>query len=211
MLPLLNRLKKQGHRDIAKAQDLIVEALYTIFNSAVMHGGTAIWRCYQGNRFSEDIDVYLPKNEEQLNRFFEKLQQRGFRVEKKKIGAHSLYSQLTLNRTSVRLEALWKKVEGILKEYETVEGNSISIYTLSSEQLIQEKVSAYLNRRKIRDLYDIFILLREVREPQKIEKELQQLVTNFEKPVDESELKVLVLEGLVPTTEKMLEYIKNWR
>ena len=209
MIPLITRLRKQAHRDIAQAQDMIVETLYTVFNEAVMHGGTAIWRCYGGNRLSEDIDVYIPKNEERLNLFFEKLQRRGFHLEKKKIGENSLYSQLTLNRTSVRFEAIWKKTEGLLKDYEMVEGNSIPIYTLSAEQLIQEKVSAYLHRRKIRDLYDIFILLKEVREPDKVRQPLQQLLTNFNQPVDEWELKVLILEGLIPTSKKMVEYIKN--
>lgn len=211
MLPLVTRLKKQVHRDIAQAQDIVVETLYTVFNDAVIHGGTAIWRCYQGNRFSEDIDVYIPKHEEQLNRFFEKLQQRGFHLEKKKIGANSLYSQLTLNRTSVRFEAIWKKADGVLAEYETVEGNRITIYTLPVEELIKEKVNAYLGRRKIRDLYDIFVLLPQVRDPIKVHKNIAQLCTQFQEPLDEPELSVLVLEGLVPTSAKMREYIKNWR
>src|SRR3989344_5632430 len=158
-IPLILKLKREQRKEVARGQDLIVRTLINEFKDFVLHGGTAIWRCYGGNRFSEDVDVYIPKNEERLNLFFEKLQQRGFHLEKKKIGENSLYSQLTLNRTSVRLEAIWKKTEGLLKDYEMVEGNSIPIYTLSAEQLIQEKVSAYLHRRKIRDLYDIFILL----------------------------------------------------
>ena len=83
MKPIIQQLKKQAHRDIARAQDLIVEVLFSIIASAVMHGGTAIWRCYQGNRFSEDIDVYLPKDQQKLNAFFQKLQQQGFQIEKK--------------------------------------------------------------------------------------------------------------------------------
>ncbi len=210
MKPLITQLKKQTHRDIARAQDIIVETLYTIFNTAVMHGGTAIWRCYQGNRFSEDIDTYLPKDLPKLDAFFKKLQQRGFRIEKKKIGENSLYSQLLLNRTAVRFEAIWKKKEGTLKDYLTAEGNSITIYTLPPEELIAEKVQAYLQRRKIRDLYDTIILLRAVKDPSTVRAELQRLIAAFQPPVDESELAVLILEGLVPSPKKMLDYIKNW-
>jgi predicted nucleotidyltransferase component of viral defense system len=60
MIPLILRLKRANHKELAKAQDIIVKALYETFNEAVFHGGTCIWRCYGGNRFSEDIDVYLP-------------------------------------------------------------------------------------------------------------------------------------------------------
>jgi len=36
------------------------------------------------------------------------------------------------------------------------DGISILVNTLTLEEVIIEKVSAYLKRRKIRDLYDIF-------------------------------------------------------
>lgn len=61
-IPLMLKLRKSAHKDIAAAQDLIVESLYDTFNDAVLHGGTCIWRCYQGKRFSEDIDMYIPKD-----------------------------------------------------------------------------------------------------------------------------------------------------
>ncbi len=211
MIPLIARLKKQAHRDIAKAQDIIVETLYLVFTDAVIHGGTAIWRCYQGNRFSEDVDVYLPKDKEQVAQFFEKLQQRGFEIDKKKIGEVSIYSQLHLNRTAVRFEAIFKQIDGHLKDYETAEGNWVSIYTLTPAELIKEKVAAYLGRRKIRDLYDIIVLLRHVSVAADIQKDLNRLIVGFKEPLDEEELAVLILEGLIPTTSKMLEYIKNWK
>ncbi|HLC97252.1 MAG TPA: nucleotidyl transferase AbiEii/AbiGii toxin family protein [Candidatus Nanoarchaeia archaeon] len=207
---IIQQLKKQAHRDIARAQDIIVEVLFSLITPAVMHGGTAIWRCYQGNRFSEDIDVYLPKDCPKLNEFFQKLQQLGFRIEKKKIGEKSLFSQLTLNRVAVRFEAVWKTVDGILGDYSTAEGNIIPIYTLSPEDLIKEKAQAYLKRWKIRDLYDIIILLRAVKDPAKVRPDLQRLTMAFQKPVDEPELAILILEGLVPSSQKMIDYIKRW-
>ena len=92
MIPLILRLKKAMHKEVAKAQDMVVEPLYRVFNGAVLHGGTAIWRCYNGNRFSEDIDVYIPKNVDKLELLFEFLERKGFGIEKKKIGANSLFS-----------------------------------------------------------------------------------------------------------------------
>ncbi len=209
MIPLILKLKKLRHKEIAKAQDLIVEELYTVFNNAVMHGGTAIWRCYKGNRFSEDIDVYLTKNIEKLNILFSNLENKGFAIEKKKISENSLYSNLVFNGTAVRFEALFKNVEGILKEYETAEGNLITIYTLGAEELIKEKINAYSERLKIRDLYDIFFLLRYA-DKSKVKLDIKKLLKQFKKPLDEQELKILILEGLTPDVEKMIQYLKSF-
>ena len=209
MIPLILRLKKSSHKEIAKAQDLIVETIYQVFNDAVIHGGTSIWRCYNGNRFSEDIDVYLSRDLEKINKIFTLLEEKNFIVQKKRILENSLYSVLKFNREIVRFEALFKKVKGSLKEYEKIEGNFITIYTLKPEELIKEKIHAYLKRFKIRDLYDIFFLLRHVKDISQIKKELNELITKFKEPVDEKDLKVLILEGLTPDKEKMLEYIKN--
>ena len=208
-IPLMLRLKKESHKDIARAQDIIIEELYGIFDRAVIHGGTGIWRCYHGNRFSEDIDVYIPKDLAKLEILFHEFEKRGFIVEKKKITENSLYSNLNLNGVAVRFEALFKKESGLLKNYETAEGGLIVVYSLSSEGFIEEKVDAYLNRLKIRDLYDIFFLLR-YSDPKKIEKYLLKLIRNFKNPIDREDLKVLILEGVVPETGKMLDYIKNY-
>lgn len=209
MIPLILKIKKQKHREIAKTQDLVVEKLYKYFNNAVLHGGTAIWRCYKGNRFSEDIDIYIPRNVKIINELFESLKRAGFVIKKKKIGERSLFSVLELNRTEVRLEGVFKQVHGYLKEYETIDGNLIIVYTLSPEELIKEKVNTYTDRQKIRDLYDIFFLLRYVNNIGDITKNLSFLINNFRMPNDTKELKVLIIEGLVPDINKMLIYIKD--
>lgn len=210
MIPLILKLKKARHKKIAEAQDLVIEELYKEFGKAVLHGGTAIWRCYQGNRFSEDIDVYIPKKTNKINNLFENLRKKGFKIEKKKISRNSLYSSLKFDNINVRLEALFKKHKGFLKEYETVESNFISIYTLTPEELINEKINSYLKRNKIRDLYDIFFLLRHVKSKEQINKNLKKLIKNFRKPLDKEELKILIIQGLVPDAEKMLIYMKRF-
>lgn len=209
MMPLILKLKKAQHREIAQAQDMIVEELYNAFDNAVLHGGTAIWRCYKGSRFSEDIDAYIPKDAKKIDELFERLKKRGFVLLKKKIEENSIYSMLGYNRTVVRFEALFRNIAGSLKEYEAGDGNFLTVYTLTPEELIKEKVSAYLKRLKIRDLYDIFFLLRHVPNIESIKKDLNLLVDKFKIPADEKELKILVLEGLVPETKKMLEYIRT--
>ncbi|MBI2110303.1 nucleotidyl transferase AbiEii/AbiGii toxin family protein [Candidatus Woesearchaeota archaeon] len=210
MLPLILRLKRESHKQIALAQDIIVQEMYKIFNDAVLHGGTAIWRCYKGKRFSEDIDVYLKGEAEKINLFFSNLEKRGFTIKKKKIGENSLFSLLSINRTEVRFEALFKKKSGVLKEYETAEGNLITVYTLAPEEFINEKAEAYLKRLKVRDLYDVFFLLRYAQHKDKVKLSLQKITKGFKAPRDEKDLKILILEGVVPNVQDMKEYIKSY-
>ena len=82
-IPLILKLKKKAHKDIAEAQDIIIRELYTLFDKAVLHGGTSIWRCYGGNRFSEDIDVYIPNDQKRIDSLFEHLKKNGFVIYRK--------------------------------------------------------------------------------------------------------------------------------
>ncbi len=204
-LPLAARIKKKAHQDIAYAQDLIMEEVYSFFPRAVFHGGTAIWRCYQGNRFSEDIDMYL-LGKKNIDAFFERLQQKGFIIHKKMVKENSLYSELEFNRAIIRFEALFlAKKDAVLKEYELADGNYITVYTLTPEELLKEKINACLKRGKARDIYDIFFLLRlATKAPPELKK-----VTSI-KIIDEENLSAIILSGPIPTVKEMKEYIARW-
>ena len=208
-IPLILKLKRINHRKIAEAQDMIIKELYKVFDKAVLHGGTALWRCYEGNRFSEDVDVYIPREIRKINLLFEKFEKAGFKIIKKKIGENSIYSVLNFNGTLVRFEVLFKKIRGFLKEYAEINGSLMIVYTLTPEELIEEKLNTYLKRLKIRDLYDVFFLLRYVKIDEKIRKRLEHLIKNFKKPVDEQDLKIIIIEGLVPSIEDLFLRIKR--
>lgn len=110
----------------------------------------------------------------------------------------------------MRLEALFRKSDGHLGEYETVNGSLITVYTLTPEEFVKEKVSAYLGRKKVRDLYDIFFLLRYVKDRKAVKPDLEKLLKNYSEQVDEKDLKVLIIDGPAPSSGKMLEYVKRW-
>ena len=207
-IPLQARLKRESHRKIAYAQDLVVKEVYSVINNAVLHGGTAIWRCYNGKRFSEDLDFYFPKNLKKIELIFENLKKIGFEIIKKKISENSVYSELVLDRTSVRLEATFQKIPGVLVDYEMSDGNFISIYSLTLRQFLSEKTNTYLKRFKIRDLWDVFFLLKKIKNVREI-KEIKDLIKNYKKPIDEEDLKVILLEGIVPSSEDMIQYIRR--
>ena len=208
-IPLILKLRRTQQKEVAKAQDIITDTLFNTIEKAVMHGGTSIWRCYKGNRFSEDIDVYLPKDKEKIELFFLKLKEKGFIQLKKKISDTSIFSSFEFNRINVKFEAIFKDIKGILKNYEKSDSNLILINTLSAEELIKEKIQTYLSRLKIRDLYDVFYLLRYVSDKNKIKKELQILLKEFKNPLDEKDLKILIIEGLTPNVNSMLNFIQG--
>ena len=209
-IPLHLKIKRARHREIAMAQDIAMETFYHVFPRGVLHGGTAIWRCYSGNRFSEDIDVYVERNLKKIDMFFEELKKRGFGVLKRRVKENALYSTLKFGEVEIRFEAVFKRAKGVLREYETCEGNLLSVYTLGPETMIGEKVEAYLGRRKIRDLYDVFFLLRLVEKTETVKPKLSKLIRNFRLPLDEKELRTLLLFGAIPNKRAMLEYIGRW-
>ena len=207
-IPLHLRLKRETHRKIAYAQDLIVWEVYRKDEKAVLHGGTAIWRCFYGKRFSEDLDFYFRKGRRTIESIFAELEKKGFKIIKKKISERSVYSELLWERTRVRLEATFQKVEGALSDYETSEGNIMTVYSLTPEMFIKEKIAAYLKRLKIRDLWDVFFLLRFAK-INAVKSELRKLIKNYKSPADEQDLKAIIIEGIVPSSKEMIENIRR--
>lgn len=213
ILPLNSKLKKRVHRSLALAQDLLVIEVYRQLPRAVMHGGTAIWRCYSSNRFSEDVDFYLPSDTQtaKLQDLRQGLNSKNLAVEKFKKTNGTLFAKLTYTGTAVRLEAIFKDIKhSIIRPYEMSDGTSILISTLSPEDLIIEKISAYKARRKVRDLYDIYFLLNLLEDKKKVRNPLQELLRRLESPTDERELKALIIAGTAPSTKALIEEIEKW-
>jgi predicted nucleotidyltransferase component of viral defense system len=213
VLPLHHKLKKKVHRTIALAQDILIIKMYEKFPNAVIHGGTAIWRCYGSNRFSEDVDVYLQprdKNRKKLEDFFDNLRSLGFLIKKFKLTNNTLFSKLSYENVEIRFEAAFKDIKSIVKSFELTDGTFMNVLTLSAEDLILEKILAYKKRKKIRDIYDINFLLKFVSNRKKIEKDLKEFLKTFEKPVDEKELSALIISGVAPSTKTILEGIAAW-
>jgi len=208
IIPLLQKLKKAAHRNIALAQDIMVIELYNSIPRAVIHGGTAIWRCYGGSRFSEDVDVYLEGKG--MEGFRHRLAVRGFSEVKFRVKDRSVFSTFSYLGATVRFEAVFKSVKPAVRPFELSDGTFINVYTLSAEDLIKEKVAAYFARAKVRDLYDITTLLKDVEAPDAVRPVVKALLDGFRQPVDAPELKALVMVGAVPDVNSMIEVIARW-
>ncbi len=211
-IPLAMKLKKRTHWDLAFAQDLIVMELYSSFPKSVLHGETAIWRCFKGNRFSGDIDVYFSSaDRSRVGDLVGSLRAKGVTMLKFKDTANTIFVKFCYSAAIVSLEIALRAVKGYtVKPFEMIDGSFMLVNTLTPEDLILEKASAYKGRRKVRDLYDIFFLINLVVSRERVVDSLRQLIQSFRRPIDERELKTIIISGTIPTVERMLEAIEKW-
>ena len=103
-LPLEKRLKKRLHLEVARLQDELVELSYSLDNSLVLHGGTAIWRCFGGNRFSEDLNFYCGKAEKIREGFADAVRETGFELRKFKETGSLFFAKVWNGEAEVRVE-----------------------------------------------------------------------------------------------------------
>ncbi|MEM3556069.1 MAG: nucleotidyl transferase AbiEii/AbiGii toxin family protein [Candidatus Micrarchaeia archaeon] len=207
-IPLSKRLRKRAHQEVALLQDELVEMMYAAFQQErpVLHGGTAIWRCYKGNRFSEDLDFYAREKKNFRELFFREAAARGLEVTKYKQTSNVIFAKVSNGSAEVRLEInTTKTVSGIVAEYEKVNGWRMDVLTLSPEELIREKMSAYETRRMARDIYDIYHLSRFVGEV----RGMREFLRKAKPPVDEKNLRAVVYSGVAPSFTQMVEALSR--
>jgi len=214
-ITLFNKLRKQQHKDIAILQDDLVEIVYSIFPDIVFHGGTSIWRCFQGNRFSEDIDLYYYETPNFENKIKQAILDNNLNLLKFKKTENVIFSKIANSKVEVRLEIrlLEKKniifKNKIINQYEKAEGSSITVFSLTPEDLIIEKALAYKNRKLIRDIYDVYFLKSYVNLSLEQNKKLKEIINLWQKPEDEKNLRTIVYAGAVPSFEQLLLQIKR--
>jgi predicted nucleotidyltransferase component of viral defense system len=208
-LPIIKKLRKRQHVQIAQLQDIVVDVIYKIVEHPVLHGGTAIWRCYAGNRFSEDLDFYFKPHKEFKTQLDDALGSYGLTVTKYKDTSNVMFCKIINNESEIRLESnVIDTKDSIIQDYEKLDGSPVTVLTLPAIVLIKEKMAAYLNRRFIRDLYDIYHLSSMI-VPGEIQHEAEHFLNAMKPPEDEQILKVLLISGAVPTSEGMIKTIRT--
>jgi predicted nucleotidyltransferase component of viral defense system len=219
-LPLANRLRRRAHRDVAELQDEVVEILYAVFPEAklVLHGGTAVWRCFEGNRFSEDLDFYgvLPGGVKDFEgRFRAAVETRGLRVAKFKATSNVVFAKVADAETEIRVElnvaAADKARDVAVGAFEKTDGGALEVFVLPARVLLEEKMAAFQSRRLVRDVYDVFFLSRDVDFDAALRAELKKFVDFAVKnpPLDEENLEVLVYSGAAPSFKQMLDALRS--
>ena len=136
-------------------------------------GGTALRIIYNSARFSEDLDFSssytgVEEIEKALESTLNQIEKEGIEVDLEEAKTTSggflslVHFKTADERISIRLEVSLR--EGEKKgEVVTVAGDFIPPFTIVSlerSQLVDEKIQALLSRKKPRDFYDLYFILR---------------------------------------------------
>ncbi|MBI5332572.1 MAG: nucleotidyl transferase AbiEii/AbiGii toxin family protein [Candidatus Aenigmarchaeota archaeon] len=155
---------------------------YKRFSDAVFKGGTCIKYLYGIDRFSEDLDFNITISPEefleQAKQAMDQMKMTGIEngFIKKEIFADSfaceiffhgpLFRGISQTRNKIRIDA-GKRTKVILKpEWQTIyseypeTGENFMILTMNRKEMLAEKIIAAMSRKKGRDLYDVWFLLK---------------------------------------------------
>ena len=195
---------------LAELQDEVIDIIYNrVEPDAILYGGTAVWRCYAGNRFSEDIDIYM--SNDGMRSLIEILPKYGLRLLSRDRELPSLI-RIAKGEISLLLESKEGHAESMIRQYVRVDGSSTTISVFTPVELLVRKIEAYEGRRLIRDVYDIFILTRFLnRNDHTVTSSLSSFLANAKRPQDEDVLKTLIYTGKSDFRfDDLLNYIKRW-
>ena len=195
---------------IARLQDYIIDLIYDrIQPEALLYGGTAIWRCFGGMRFSEDIDIYMELAA------FEELIGSLAKYDLKLIWTDpDLPSRVRIARkdTDILLASKPGFSENEIRSYLRIDGTVKIINVFSPTELVIRKIEAYQGRRYVRDIYDLFILTKWLeRSDYVVRSKLSSFLNNLARPIDEEVLPALLYAGPRNLNfDNMTEYLKRW-
>ena len=161
--------------------ELLLYSIYSQFSDTfVLKGGTALYKFYNLNRFSEDLDFVLNRKKIDLTKILSKvlksvslvgIEGRIKNVEKYKNeinvklnfkgplynGRKESLAFVALN-ISQREKAIQIKKELLIPSYKEIP--SFEVFVMGMQEILSEKVRAILTRNKARDIYDCWFLLK---------------------------------------------------
>ncbi len=218
------RIENETQLKRSVLEDEIVDLVTKNYGSFVMHGGTAVWRCYGGNRFSRDVDFYSNLDASEESAFQKNIHKvlidSGYTIREEKYNnkTRTLHIIFRGNDTTGKLDITFGKAEGHAVEYLRVDGAKKVIMALSPDVLLDEKIETYLNKYEvgadeIHDLYDIVILKDKIGRPtEHIKKRMDGMIETVKKrpPKNEKSLASLILDGIVPSFADMIGMLERW-
>lgn len=210
----------------ARLEDVLIELLYSRYPNLVFHGGTAIWRCYGGNRYSRDLDFYYKAKSPEEDSYKEVamfFKEAGFVIKSKSYSRATHTMQfLVEGSTKMKVDMNLNYKKGIATEYTKVDGSKIVVISLTPEELLNEKIDAYwdklrsadrMRQPEAQDLYDIYFLTGIIERPSAASKKrLGKLIKEIgeREPEGIRSLGHIMLHGIEPTFELMAAKIREW-
>ena len=149
-------------------------------NELVFKGGTCLYKFHKLNRFSEDLDFSVVSDIDidiLLSKLINDFQSFGIKIIKHKTRMPfdsmlvtlriegPLFSGIHLSYASLGLDFNFKSAVIIKPELKYYESNyqdipSISIPCMTLEEIFAEKIRAIVTRKRARDLFDIYFLIK---------------------------------------------------
>ncbi len=207
----IEKLLNNPQAALARLEDSVVKAIYETDSSIVMHGGTAIWRCYGGSRFSSDVDLYL--TDAQVKKFNFGLTWKLSKYQLKHDPPSHAGRMIRIfdESAQTRLEAMRPppKLRWVPALYEMANGAKMAIRTLTVDGFIKEKMRMYMKRFYARDLYDVYQLVINHDVGPTVGKDLLNFIVTAPKPKDESVLKDIVYVGAAPSFDEMISAMRG--
>lgn len=160
-------------------QTIVLNSLYsTITDELVFKGGTCLLFFYGLNRFSEDLDFTMTKEfniKKLISNLKKDLENLGIssRISKLgedksamsfRIGAEGPLFTKEIERCFVKIEISKRekvylpKISELKTNYNSILGFNLNI--MSEKEILAEKVRALLTRNRVRDLFDLYFLLK---------------------------------------------------
>lgn len=174
----LSKKKKTNEYVVSREflQLLLLKELYgnSFSEDIYFKGGTCIRLVYGGSRFSEDLDFTVDMEEEEfkknIEKFFKQMSS-SYPIEFKEKETITGRTYLATIRTDFLKQEVYIKldfsfrekplepVQKIVKDIDNPIIFKSFVNCLSKDEIFAEKVRAFLNREKARDVYDLWILL----------------------------------------------------
>jgi predicted nucleotidyltransferase component of viral defense system len=179
----------------------------------IFTGGTMLRLCYGLNRFSVDLDFWLYKTID-TEKYFTQLKEFLLQYYLIKDAENKFYTILFEIKSknfprSLKIE-IRKEVKKVKTEfsiaYSRYSNAQVLVRTLSLEEVMKFKIEAFLNRKEIRDVFDIEFLLRKGIQLKTTKEELEKILEGI-RALDKKDYLVKLGSILEPNERKY--YIKE--
>lgn len=207
-MSIYEKLDNSEKRIRADLEDKVIDIIFSVTNKAVFHGGTCVWRCFGGERFSEGISIYV-ENENAIKRIIDRLIYYGYRTKfSTAFSKHGVKLYFYNIEDMLDLQIAILGIAGVLNGYETIKGSEINVVTIEPEDVILEKINDYNNRREAKDLYDIWVLTKNYRLTEKSWSDLDTFIYSIKPCFNYNDLAQNIY-GERPSFKEMVEDIKG--
>lgn len=205
-------------QDLIKQEQFEMEALDRLksgkfLDKLVFTGGTMLRLCYGLNRFSVDLDFWLYK-EINVKAYFVRLKEvlsKYYTIRDAEDKFYTLIFEIKSENypRTLKIE-IRKKAEKIRTDmsiaYSKYSNTQVLVRTLALQEVMNSKIEAFLNRKEIRDVFDIEFLLKRGIELKTTKEELQKLLEGI-KTLDKKDYSVKL--GSILDPEQRKYYMKE--